>query len=100
VARSTAEIQADIALTRSQIERRLDAIQTNVARRWWVPYALLGAAFVTGLVLSRVPVFRLARVAFSVAQTGIAMAGTMAALGAGAVAAVDRVVAGRTHDAV
>jgi hypothetical protein len=97
LARSPAEIQADITLTRRQIEDRLDAIHASVARRWWMPYALLGAAFVTGLVLSRVPVVRLARVAFTAAQTGIAIAGTLAAVGAGAVAAVDRVVAGRAR---
>lgn len=97
MARRPAEIQADIALTRQQIEERLDALRTGVTRRWWTPYVLLSAAFVAGVALSRVPVGRLARVAFRVAQSGLALAGTLAAVGAGTVAAVDRVCVGRAR---
>ena len=87
MARSTAEIQADIAVTRRLIEQQLDALERRLPHTWWMPYALVAGAFVAGLALSRVPVFALVNAAARTAQTGITVATTLAA--------VDRFVAGR-----
>ena len=87
MARSTTEIQADIAVTRRLIEHQLDAIERKLPHTWWMPYALLGGALVAGLVLSRVPLFALVRMGARTVQTGLTVATT--------VAAVDRFVAGR-----
>jgi uncharacterized protein DUF3618 len=87
MARSPAEIQADIALTRRLIERELDELQRRVPRRWWTPYAVFGGALVIGLVMSRVPLFRLIGAGGRAVRTGLAVAG--------AVAAVDRFAAWR-----
>lgn len=87
MARSTAEIQADIEVTRRLIEQQLDAIQRRVPRTWWMPYALFAGALVTGLVLSRVPLLRVLNVGARTLRTGVTVATT--------VAAVDRFVAGR-----
>jgi hypothetical protein len=59
MARSPAEIQAEIRLTRRAIEARLDAIEHQTSYRRWAPYALMGVAVVGGLALSRLPVLRL-----------------------------------------
>jgi uncharacterized protein DUF3618 len=87
MARSPAEIQADIALTRQLIERKLDALERRVPHRWWTPYALFGGAIVLGLVLSRIPLLRVVEVGARAVRTGITVAG--------AVAAVDHFVAER-----
>jgi len=58
MARSPAEIQADIALTRRVIETQLDAISRKVPRAWWTPWAFGAGALVVGLVLSRLPVLK------------------------------------------
>jgi hypothetical protein len=91
MARSTTEIQADIAVTRRRIESRLEAIDRRLPHAWWTPLALLGAAFVAGVLLARVPFLRLVRTGASTVQTGIAVAGT--------VAAVDRFLAERRDHA-
>lgn len=87
MARSTAEIQADIALTRRQIERRLDAIRQKVPHAWWTPWALFGGALVTGVLLARAPLLRLAGTGAKTVKTGLQVAGT--------VVAVDRFIAER-----
>jgi hypothetical protein len=87
MARSPAEIQADMALTREVIESQLDAFHRRVPDRWWTPYAVLGAALVTGLVLSRVPLLALVGAGARTVQTGIVVASTLAA--------VDRFIAER-----
>lgn len=79
MARSTAEIQADIEMTRSAIEAHLDALRARVPRRWWLPYVAFGGAFVAGVALSRVPVLRLLNTGAKMVQTGIAVAGAVAA---------------------
>lgn len=78
MARSPAEIQADIALTRRQIEQRLDALQRQVERRWLVPYALLGAGLVTGVLLARVPMLALVGAGARAVQTGVSVAAALA----------------------
>jgi hypothetical protein len=85
MARSTAEIQADIAVTRRLIERQLDSLQRRVPRAWWTPYAAVAGALAAGVVLSRVPLLTLVQTAVRTVQAGLAVVGV--------VAAVDRFVA-------
>ena len=87
MARSPAEIQADIAVTRRRVERQLDAIERYVPRAWWTPYAAVLAAVATGVLLSRLPLLRLVTLGARTVQTGLAVAG--------AVTTVDRFVAER-----
>ena len=78
MARSTAEIQADIAVTRSAIEAHLDAMTGRIRYRW-VPLAVVGGALAAGVLLSRVPMLRILNTGARVVQTGIAVAGAVAA---------------------
>jgi hypothetical protein len=87
MARSTAEIQADIAVTRRVIEHQLTALERKVPREWWVPYAVFAGALALGLVMSRVPLTRLLGAGARSVQTGLTVAST--------VAAVDRFLAER-----
>jgi hypothetical protein len=87
MARSTAEIQADIALTRRLIERQLESVGRRMPRRWWTRYAIFAGALVVGLTMSRVPLLKLMETGARTIRTGITVAG--------AVAAVDRFVAQR-----
>jgi hypothetical protein len=87
MARSTGEIQADIAVTRRLIETQLDALQSKVSRRWWVPYALLAGGLALGFLASRVPILSLVSAGARTVQTGLTVAG--------AVASVDRFMADR-----
>lgn len=87
MARSTAEIQADIAVTRRVIEHQLDAMRRKVPRTWWMPYAVAAGALALGFLASRVPVLKLVGIGARTVQTGLAVAGT--------VAAVDRFIAER-----
>ena len=80
MARSPAEIQADIVLTRRVIERQLDAFAPGVSRLWQRPWAVAAGAFVIGLALSRVRLLRLVGSGARAAQAGIAIAGTVAAV--------------------
>ena len=74
MARSPAEIQADIAVTRRLVERQLDAVERRVPHGWWVPYASVAGALAVGLLLSYVPFFRLVSVGTRVTKTGLAVA--------------------------
>jgi hypothetical protein len=87
MARSPAEIQADIAVTRHVIERQLDALGHVVEGRWWAPYAVVAGAFAVGFLLSRMPIGRVVGISARAVQTGLAVATTLAA--------VDRFVAER-----
>jgi hypothetical protein len=87
MARSPAEIQADIALTRRVIETQLDALTRRLPRTWWTPWAMGVGALAVGLVLARIPLLRLVGAGARTVQTGITVAGT--------VAAVDRFLAER-----
>ena len=80
MARSPAEIQADMALTRRVIERQLDALTPRVSLMWRQPWAVVTAGLTVGLALSRAPLLRLVGTGARVAQTGIAIAGTAAAI--------------------
>jgi hypothetical protein len=87
MARSPAEIQADIAVTRRVIERQLDALGGGVEGRWWAPYALAVGGLAVGFLLSRMPLGRVVGIGARAVQTGVAVASTLAA--------VDRFVAER-----
>lgn len=87
MARSTAEIQADIAVTRRLIEGQLDGLRRRLPDRWWMPYALLAGALVTGVVISRIPMLKLVGTGARAVQAGLSVAST--------VAAVDRFIAER-----
>ena len=87
MARSPAEIQADIALTRRVIEHQLDALSRRVPNPHWVPWLAVAGGFGVWLLLARVPLLRLVSVAARTAQAAIAVDGT--------VAAVDRFLADR-----
>lgn len=87
MARSPDEIQAEIALTRRQIERRLDALERRVPHRWWMPYVVLAGGLVTGVLLSRVPLLVLVGGGARALQTGLSAAA--------ALATIDRVLAER-----
>ena len=80
MARSPAEIQADIEVTRRLIEHRLDTLRDAVPNRWWTPYALVLGGLAAGVLLSRIPLFRLVGVGTRTVQTGLAVASTMAAV--------------------
>ncbi len=80
MARSTAEIQADIAVTRRVIEHQLEAIERKVPRQWWVPYAAFAGALALGVVMSRIPLTRLVGAGARSVQTGLAVASTLAAV--------------------
>ena len=80
MARSTAEIQAEIAVTRRQIESQLDGLRRRVPDRWWVPYAVLGGALVAGIVISDVPVLRLIGTGARAVMAGMMVASTVAAV--------------------
>ncbi len=87
MARSTAQIQADIAVTRRQIEGQLDGLRRRVPDRWWTPYAMLAGALVVGAVAAQVPLFKLVGSGARVVQAGLSLAST--------IAAVDRFIAER-----
>jgi hypothetical protein len=87
MARSTAEIQADIAVTRRLIETQLDGLRRRLPQRWWTPYAMLAGALVAGVVISRIPMLTVVKTGARAVQTGLAVAST--------VAAVDRFLAER-----
>jgi hypothetical protein len=78
MARSPAEIQADIAVTRRRVEQQLDAVERRLPQGWWVPYASVAGALAVGLLLSRVPFFRLVGLGTRVVKTGLAVAPTVA----------------------
>jgi hypothetical protein len=80
MARSPAEIQADIALTRRVIERQLDALTPRVPRTWWAPWLIAAGALGVGVVLAKIPVFRLVGVTARGVQAGVTVAGTLAAV--------------------
>ena len=80
MARSTAEIQAEIAVTRQQIEGQLDGLRRRVPDRWWLPYAVLGGALVVGLVISRIPVLKLVRTGTRAVNAGLMIASTASAV--------------------
>ena len=80
MARSTTEIHADIAVTRAHIERQLDGLRRRVPDRWWVPYAVLAGALVAGVVISRVPVFKVVGTGTRAVKVAMTLASTMAAV--------------------
>jgi len=80
MARDPAQIQADIALTRRVIETQLDALSRKVPRAWWTPWALGAGALLVGVVMSRLPFLKVVGVGARTVQTGLTVAGTVAAV--------------------
>jgi hypothetical protein len=80
MARSPDQIQADIALTRRVIEEHIDAVARRLPRRWWTPYALVAGGLAVGFLLSRLPALRLISTGARTVQTGLTVAGTVAAV--------------------
>jgi hypothetical protein len=78
MARSSGEVQADIALTRQVIERELDALHRRVPKRWWLAYAWLAGGLVVGVMLSRAPLLVVLSQAVRAAELGAALLGTVA----------------------
>jgi hypothetical protein len=62
------------------IEHQLDALTPRVPRAWWAPWLVAAGALGVGLIASRMPMLRLLRVAASGVQTGVTVAGTVAAI--------------------
>jgi hypothetical protein len=91
MARDPAEIQADIARTRRVIEHQLDQLGRRVPWTPWAPYLAVAGAIGIGILLSRMPLLRLVGLGARAVQTGITVAGT--------VAAVDRFLSTRTREA-
>ena len=89
MARSPAEIQADIAFTRGHIETQLDEIEERLTRRGRTLTLVLGGAFVAGMILSQLPLGRLLRLAAGVVRAGATVAGAVAAI-SGTAATVER----------
>jgi hypothetical protein len=77
MARSTAEIKAEIAVTRGLIETQLDAVRRRLPDRWWTQYAVLAGALVAGVALSRVPLLRLVGTGARVVEAGLTVATTV-----------------------
>ena len=80
MARSPAEIQADIALTRRVIERQLDTLTPRISRLWRTPWTVAVGALTVGLALSRVPLLRVIGAGARALQAGITIAATVAAI--------------------
>ena len=80
MARDPAQIQADIALTRRVIETQLDALSRKVPRAWWTPWAVAAGALLVGVVMSRLPFLKVVGVGARTVQTGLTVAGTVAAV--------------------
>jgi hypothetical protein len=80
MARSTADIQAEIAVTRGLIEHRLDDLHTAVADRWWLPAALALGGVAAGMILSRVSLLRLLSLSMRTMEAGLSVASALAAL--------------------
>jgi hypothetical protein len=60
------------------VERQLDAVERRLPRGWWVPYASAAGALTVGVLLSRVPFFRLVGLGTRVIQAGLVVAPTVA----------------------
>jgi hypothetical protein len=99
MARSPAEIQTEIVLTRDDLARGLDVLQRRVPGPAWLWPALLGAGLVAGVLLTRTPIGRLFAAAAQAIQVGLGIAAAVVtlrrALAAGSAPAVGDVQAAR-----
>jgi hypothetical protein len=59
MARNTAEIKADIALTRHAIEAHLDALHSKLPGGWLAVSMLVGGGLLAGALLAQLPILRL-----------------------------------------
>jgi hypothetical protein len=67
-------------VTRRQIESQLDGLRRRVPDRWWLPYAVLAGALVTGFVVSRVPMLKLIATGARAVNAGMLVASTVASV--------------------
>lgn len=81
MARSLAEIQADIALTRRLIEQDVDALRARLDRPPWGPAVVVGSVVLAGVVLARLPVGRLLVTGARAIRAGLSLATTVAVAG-------------------
>ncbi len=78
MARSTGEVQADIALTRRAIEHELDVLHRRLPKRWWLSYAWLAGGLAVGVVFSRAPLFSVVNQGLRLMQFGASIMATVA----------------------
>jgi hypothetical protein len=81
MARSAGEVKADIALTRAEIERDLEALHRRVPKRSWVAYAWLAGGLTVGLMLSGTPVLTVVARGLRLVELGGTLMGLVALLG-------------------
>jgi len=62
------------------IETQLDALSRKVPRAWWTPWAVAAGALLVGVVMSRLPFLKVVGVGARTVQTGLTVAGTVAAV--------------------
>jgi len=80
MARSPVEIQAEIALTREVIARRLDALARRAPHPALIILAVIAVGTLTGVVLARLPVLKVLRIGIRTAQVGVGVASAVAML--------------------
>lgn len=80
MARNPADIQAEIALTREVIARRLDALERRAPHPALLILGLVVAGALTGVVLTRLPVLTVLRIGIRTAQVGVGAASAVAML--------------------
>lgn len=80
MARSAAQIQADIEVMRRNIERQLDAIQQRVPDSAWTPYAALALAAAVGFILAWLPFTRMIGVGARTVRTGASVGSALLAV--------------------
>jgi hypothetical protein len=80
MARSAGEVKADIALTRAEIERDLEALHRRVPKRSWVSYSWLAGGLAVGLMLSGMPVLALVSRGLRIVELGATIMGIVAML--------------------
>jgi hypothetical protein len=80
MARSTDEIQAEIAVTRDVIESRLDTLERRAPRPLWIVLGLIGAGALVGVALAQLPVLRVLGASARTVQAGIGVVTAVAAI--------------------
>lgn len=80
MARSTDEIQTDIAVTRAAIAQRLEALARRAPPQRWIPAALVGGGVLAGVLLARTPILRVFWAGARAVQIGVNVAAALAVL--------------------
>jgi hypothetical protein len=90
MARNAGAVQADIALTRRDIEHELDVLHSRVPKREWLAYAWLAGGLALGVLFSRAPILTVATRGLRLMEVSATLMGAVAML-------ADQLVA-RTRD--